>query len=42
LPFAFLSFTPGHASEGFSARLKRHGKTVIEISGDDFAVRQTD
>jgi hypothetical protein len=27
--------------EGFSA-LIRHGKTVIEISGDDFAVRQTD
>jgi len=27
--------------KGFSA-LIRHGKTVIEISGDDFAVRQTD
>jgi hypothetical protein len=29
------------SKEGFSA-LIRHGKTVIEISGDDFAVRQTD
>ena len=27
--------------DGFSA-LIRHGKTVIEIQGDDFAVRQTD
>jgi hypothetical protein len=27
--------------DGFSA-LIRHGKTLIEISGDDFAVRQTD
>jgi hypothetical protein len=29
------------SKDGFSA-LIRHGKTVIEISGDDFAVRQTD
>ena len=29
------------SKEGFSA-LIRHGKTIIEISGDDFAVRQTD
>ena len=28
------------SKDGFSA-LIRHGKTVIEISGDDFAVRQT-
>ena len=27
--------------DGFSA-LIRHGKTLIEIQGDDFAVRQTD
>jgi hypothetical protein len=27
--------------DGFSA-IVRHGKTVIEIQGDDFAVRQTD
>jgi hypothetical protein len=27
--------------DGFSA-LIRHGKTVIEIQGGDFAVRQTD
>ena len=29
------------SKEGFSAVI-RHGKTLIEISGDDFAVRQTD
>jgi hypothetical protein len=29
------------SKDGFSA-LIRHGKTVIEIQGDDFAVRQTD
>ena len=29
------------SKDGFSA-LIQHGKTVIEISGDDFAVRQTD
>jgi hypothetical protein len=29
------------SKDGFSA-LIRHGKTVIEISGDEFAVRQTD
>jgi hypothetical protein len=29
------------SKDGFSA-LIRHGKTLIEISGDDFAVRQTD
>jgi hypothetical protein len=29
------------SKEGFSAII-RHGKTLIEISGDDFAVRQTD
>jgi hypothetical protein len=29
------------SKDGFSA-LIRHGKTVIEKSGDDFAVRQTD
>jgi hypothetical protein len=35
------SFQAVSSREGFSA-LIRHGKTVIEISGDDFAVRQTD
>jgi hypothetical protein len=29
------------SKDGFIA-LIRHGKTVIEISGEDFAVRQTD
>ena len=29
------------SKDGFSA-LIRHGRTVIEIQGDDFAVRQTD
>jgi hypothetical protein len=29
------------SKDGFSAVI-RHGKTMIEISGDDFAVRQTD
>ena len=29
------------SKEGFSAMI-RHGRTLIEISGDDFAVRQTD
>ena len=29
------------SKDGFTA-LIRHGKTVIEISGDDFAVRQID
>jgi hypothetical protein len=28
------------AEHGFSAVI-RHGKTIIEIAGDDFAVRQT-
>jgi hypothetical protein len=29
------------SKEGFSAMI-RHGRTLIEIQGDDFAVRQTD
>jgi hypothetical protein len=29
------------SKEGFSAVIK-HGRTLIEIQGDDFAVRQTD
>jgi len=32
---------PYRPATTFSA-LIRHGKTVIEIQGDDFAVRQTD
>jgi hypothetical protein len=29
------------SKDGFSA-IVRHGKTVIEIQGDEFAIRQTD
>jgi hypothetical protein len=34
-------FSAVSSKEGFTAVIK-HGRTVIEIQGDDFAVRQTD